>query len=280
MQLSELIPKSIFSSIGTIKNLRSLDHIYGFINYNKPFIEQFDTIVVSLNKMEDCSEEIAKACADLWLTHFKDCHILFDPINKGHMFGTIDLEENILRFVKERFPERPYLFKSTDDVLLTERLLGLEVPPADFYYLPSFSYETIVTHPAGVPKDKQDILEFVKGCIPQTNFYIIDVTKITSLYGEGIDRNRAIYEEYKKQQKNIKPWEINYGDGMKFDMETCLNHTAQFLSRFSLLKEKTICNLYTFVVTNKVGDPAHKNIYFAEEGVCHFHFSEDEVFML
>lgn len=191
------------------------------------------------------------------------------------MFGTIDLEETILEYIKRELPEVQYLWKSMDDVITTTDLLELEVEEAEFYYLPGFSYESIIK--AGGKKNLRKVYEtFDTGFYtPQTPFFILDVTNIDTLYGSDINTKITIYEEAKAQNQAVKPWDMPFD--IKFDCETHLGRTTKDLKKYCLLKDQ-FEDLLDMVEINKIGDPSHKNIYFEKLGVCHYHFYKDLIY--
>jgi hypothetical protein len=191
------------------------------------------------------------------------------------MFGTIDLEEAILKYVKRELPEVQYLWKSMDDVITTSDLLDLDVEEAEFYYLPGFSYESI--QKAGGKQNLHKVYQaFDSGVYtPQTTFFILDVTNIDSIYGNDIDTKIAIYEEVKARNPSVKPWEVPFN--IKFDCETHLGRTTKDLKKYCLIEDQ-FEDLLDMVEVNKIGDPSHKNIYFEKLGVCHYHFYKDLIY--
>lgn len=279
MTLQQLIARSVFGTIGTVKDDESLNKVYGFLKYNKPFLDHFPRIAVALNKVDGVSPELVIEYKKIWTDMFPQATCWSDNKNRGHMFGTIDLDESLLKYCKHNFPRYPFLFKSADDVLMEEKLLTVNLGHADFYYMPSLSYETIELA-GGLQSIKESLILHRKTPLPQTNFYVINLEKIDSLYGSTVKAKQKIYRELAEKQLNIKPWEIKYEDGIKFDMETLLYQTTKDLSKFLLLSDECLRNLCNFVYTNGVGDPSHKNIMFDELGLCHFHEYTKAVYVI
>jgi hypothetical protein len=263
MKLKDLLPDACYGSIATITGEESIHKVQTFLNMNADFINSFKNILVALNTGEKADSYIEEAYKNEWLKMVPNVVFLHAHDNKGHMFGTIELEELILRFAKTYFPKTRYLFKTMEDVITNSKLLELEVPEASFYYLPSISYESII-------RNKLDL--------PQTTFYILDITYIDSLYGKDVKLKHHEYLLALANNPRLKPWDMPFE--IKFDCETHLARTVKNHSKYCLLNSETYDKLLNFVEKHKVGDPSHKNIYFINEGICHYHNWEDSVFEL
>ena len=278
MVVKDLIKDSVFSTIATVE-LGSINKLADFLAYNYEVYSAFSTVIISYNVKEGTSQKTVDMFETLWKENISNCVFLRAEGNKGHMFGTIDLEERILKYVKENLPEVKYLFKSMDDVLTLPNFLDLEIEEADFYYLPGFSAASILHK-----EDSFGIKEYEtfndrpyqqQTWTPQTTFFIIDVTKIDSLYGPDVEEKKKIFEEVRDRlYPSIKPWEVSYS--LKFDCETHLGRTTKDLKKFCLISNK-FAELLEFVKVNKVGDPSHKNLYFEGAGLCHYHFYTADV---
>lgn len=274
MKLQSLTSKSCYATIATITE-DSFDKLNLFMQYNVDLIKQFPHVIISTNTLEDTPIRKVNQYHNTWRRLVPNCVILHSDKNRGHMFGTIDLEESILKYIKRELPEVQYLWKSMDDVITTTDLLDVEVEEAEFYYLPGFSYESI--QKAGGKENLRKIYDaFDSGFYtPQTPFFILDITNINSLYGSDIDIKINIYKEVKARNPAVKPWEVPFN--IKFDCETHLGRTTKDLKKFCLLKDQ-FEDLLDMVEINKIGDPSHKNIYFEKLGVCHYHFYKDLIY--
>ena len=274
MKLQSLTSKSCYATIATITE-DSFDKLNLFMQYNEELIKQFPHVIISTNSLEDTPIRKVNQYHNTWRRMVPNCVILHSDKNRGHMFGTIDLEEDILKHIKKELPEVQYLWKSMDDVITTTDLLDVEVEEAEFYYLPGFSYESI--QKAGGKENLRKIYDaFDSGFYtPQTPFFILDITNINSLYGSDIDIKINIYKEVKARNPAVKPWEVPFN--IKFDCETHLGRTTKDLKKFCLLKDQ-FKDLLDMVEINKIGDPSHKNIYFEKLGVCHYHFYKDLIY--
>lgn len=191
------------------------------------------------------------------------------------MFGTIDLEEAILKYVKRELPEVRYLWKSMDDVITSSEILKIEVKEADFYYTPGFSYESIIK--AGGRSNLHKIFEDYESGFwsPQTTFFILNITNIDSLYGNDVDSKTDIFKEAEAQRPSIKPWDMPFD--IKFSCETHLGRTTKDLKKHCLVEDQ-FEELLEMVYYHKMGDPSHKNIYFYRPGICHYHYYKDLIY--
>jgi len=275
VKLEDIIKESCFGTIATVKGEECLTKLQMFMEYNKAFINRFPKVIVSLNQAEGVSADTYKQYQEIWSRNVSNVLFLSSSDNRGHMFGTIDLEEAIFKYAKENYRSLKYLWKSMDDVLISEKVLDLEVKPASFYYIPGFSYESIVK--AGGKDNLYTAYEnFESGFwTPQTTFFIVDINSFTNLYGDDVDNKYRTYVELKKANPQIKPWEIPFD--IKFDCETHLGRTTKNVTKYCLICDK-FKDLLSFVETHQVGDPSHKNIFFNDLGICHYHFYTDVVY--
>lgn len=274
MKLQSITPKSCYATIATITE-DSFDKLNLFMQYNEELIKQFPHVIISTNSLEDTPMRKINQYHNTWRRMVPNCVILHSDDNRGHMFGTIDLEEAILKYVKRELPEVQYLWKSMDDVITTTELLDVEVDEAEFYYLPGFSYESI--QKAGGKDNLRKIYDAFDSRFytPQTPFFILDITSIDSIYGSDIDTKINIYKEVKTRNPYVKPWEVEFD--IKFDCETHLGRTTKDMKKYCLLKDQ-FEDLLDVIEINKIGDPSHKNIYFEKLGVCHYHFYKDLIY--
>lgn len=275
MKLESLIDKSCYATIATITTKESVEKLEFFYQYNKGLIDKFPQVIISTNAADDASIHAINLYHNTWRRLVPNCIILHSDENRGHMFGTIDLEEDILKYVKRNMPEVQYLWKSMDDVITTADLLDVEVEEVEFYYLPGFSYESI--QKAGGKENLRKIYDaFDSGFYtPQTPFFILDITNIDNLYGNDIDTKIDIYQEVKARNPSVNPWDMPFD--IKFDCETHLGRTTKDLKKYCLVEDK-FDDLLDMVEIHKIGDPSHKNIYFEKLGICHYHFYKDLIY--
>lgn len=264
MTIKDITNNSIFVSIATIKE-NSFSEAYGIYKHNFNFVSRFRNILFYYNIQEGSSKESVQKYLDMVGKVYPNAIIKVADVNYGHMFGTIDLEEKALEYIKKEFNTVDYIFKSMEDILISDSLSDLEIKKADFYYLPSFSYETTLNPDSDYT-------------LPQTTFFILKNGLVDSLYGKDVYYKKTIYEQQKLKNPNLKAWEVDFEDGLKFDCENHLNRTVKNLNRESLLSKEYFSKLFNFVQIYRVGDPSHKNIYFSDLGLCHYHFPDLPVY--
>lgn len=276
MLLENLLDKSCYGFTAHISE-ESLDKLDKFQPYLEAFLHNFQKVIIATNTNKDVPKDVIDQYHNKCRKIAPNCVILHSEVNRGHMFGTIDLDESIFRYVKENLPDHPYLWKSADDIIVSPDILVQEVEEAEFYYLPGFSYESLLR--AG---GKENLLHINRNEIfesglwtPQTPFFILYVHAVPSLYGDDIERKIHAYEEAKKYKPYIKPWEIEFD--IKFDCETHLGRSTRSLRKCNLVEEE-LEELMDFIMFNRVGDPSHKNIYFQRIGVCHYHYYNDLIY--
>lgn len=265
MKLRDIIKDSIFATIGTVTDHQGLYNAEEVWLHNKPVTDLFDLQTLQYNSAYEVPTYIVQSYGAKFLGHsFKNTVKNLHLKNRGHMFGTIDLDEACLSEAKDECFK--YLWKCTSDFLVGPAILDVEVPEDfDFAYLPGFSLETL--EQASGRTENYEKFNFV----PQTNFFIIKVDAVDNLYGNDIEEKKAQYEAVKKLHPHIKPWDMQFSDGVKFACEDHLARTTANLKKHCLLSPVTLNNLIDFVRVNKVADPSHKNIYFTQTQLCHYH---------
>ena len=289
MELKDILPISAFGCIGTVKGPHSADLLERYILHNKPVLGKFPQRIIAINKLPEVSNRDEQNYKNVWIKHFPFNTKVIIKDHMEHMFGAINLEEELLSTIKNDFHHIKYLFKSMDDVLIGEGLLEREYKEADVYYLPGFSYETLTDYQYNdslyVPNAPLDIhartfKNIYKQNVtnPQTTFSITNVDRFDSYYGDDILDRYSIYRRQAEQTPGIKPWEVTMPDGLKLDCESLFGRQIKDLTKECLLTDKEFEDLYMLVYQNKIADPAHKNIMFKELGICHFHFPDYGVF--
>lgn len=288
MKLKDILPISAFGCIGTVKGPHSADLLERYILHNKPVLEKFPQRIIAINKLPEASDEDEYDYGYVWIKHFPTNTKVIIKNHMEHMFGAINLEEEILSTVKNDFPHIKYLFKSMDDVLIGKGLFEREYREADVYYLPGFSYESLRIFESDFNKmNRKSTPRLITSYInnyknnvtnPQTTFSITNVDRFDSYYGDDILDRYSIYRREAEQTPGIKPWEVTMPDGLKLDCESLFGRQIKNLSKECLLTDTEFTDLYMLVYQNKIADPAHKNIMFKELGICHFHFPGHGVF--
>ena len=137
MNLKELINKSVYGTIGHVASEDDIDLLEQYIVYNLPVLKEFKQVIVATNYSEQLQNENQK----VWEKYFPQCIILDSKINRGHNFGTADLDNMVFDYCKENNIE--WLCKAANDIIIQEDIVNKQVDDADFYYMNGFSFETI-----------------------------------------------------------------------------------------------------------------------------------------
>lgn len=256
MNLKQLINKSVYGTIGYISSQNDLDLLEQYILYNLPVLKEFKKIVVATNYKDSSNTNLILKNNKLWESYFPNCSYINSPTNRGHNFGTADLDNLIFGYCKLYNIE--WLCKSANDIILQESILNKEIEEADFYYLNGIGYGGMTQYNFDFDK----IIE--QDFYPQTNFYFINVSKI-----DYLNDKEHINEIYNKVQNipnyNNKAWEYGFKscEGL---LKECIEKNN--LSKYHLISQEKYLILLKLIKDNFIHDPSHKNIMI--EGICHY----------
>lgn len=244
-----------------------------YLIYNKAIIEQFPNMVIAINS----DEKDLSFIKELLSMYVEEVDLIFLDQNRGHMFGTMDLDEAVLNASKS-YPQK-YLLKISQDVILESYLEEVDIKKdQDFYFLPGFSYETLQRNVD--VSTLYNIFKEAKGddFTPQSNFFIINKEIFPSVYGDKnlINNLYLEFQEILKTKPNAKCWEEFTNP--KFDCETYLGNNVKLLTTNiqSLLSKEEFNFLWEYIDSYKVGDPSHKNIMLPC-GICHFQWKNQPI---
>ena len=260
MNLKQLINKTVYGTIGYITSQDDLDTLESYILYNSPVLEEFKQIVIATNYGSPLQNENTQ----LWKKYFPNCIIIDSEVNRGHNFGTADLDNMVFDWCKENNEE--WLCKSANDVIFQETILKKEIEEANFYYLDGISYETLYLNNFDYEK------LYTEYFYPQSNFYFINVNKSDYLNDKAyLDKTY----EYSKTILNYngKIWEYIEGWSCENFLKNCIKRNR--LSKEYLLNLPQHKKLCEAIQMYQVGDPSHKNIMI--EGICHFQFPNQNI---
>jgi hypothetical protein len=263
MILKQLINKSVYGTIGYISSQDDIDLLESYILYNLLVLKEFKHIVVATNYKEFNLQLINKHI-DMWEKYFPNCYLIDSEINRGHNFGTADLDNMVFDWCKENNEE--WLCKGANDVIFNDSVLDIEIEEADFYYLNGISYETLYLNNF----DYEQISK--KHFIPQTNFYFINVSKCDYL------NNKQYLDETYEYSKTIdnyngKIWEYIKGWSCEDFVKNCIIRNN--LKTYYLLDDNKHKKLCEAIKMYQIGDPSHKNIMI--DGICHFQYPNQEI---
>jgi hypothetical protein len=258
--LKNLIYKSVYGTIGYIASQDDLDLLEQYILHNLPVLKEFKQIVVATNYGSPLQNENTQ----LWRTFFPDCIILDSEVNRGHNFGTADLDNMVFDWCKENNEE--WLCKSANDIILQESILEKQVEEADFYYLNGIGYGGMI--PYDFDFDKIISEDFY----PQTNFYFMNIKKT-----DYINNKEFLNKTYNYMQTipnyNGKIWEYIEGWTCEDFLKQCVERNN--LSKYHLIPKEKYLSLLQIVKDYNTHDCSHKNMII--EGICHFQHPKQSV---
>ena len=255
MLLKELVNKSWYGSIGYIENRDSIDLLGSYLLHNKPVLDEFKGHIFIFTYKELDDEYLETVISST----LPDALILYLGENRGHNFGTADLDNVVFDVCKDL--EIEWLCKTSIDVILQPEVLDIPIQEADFYYMNGIGY-------GGMEKYNFDNTKIIfEDFFPQTNFYFINVSKTDYLNDE-----KYLDETYKYIQSidnyNGKIWEYIQGWECEGSLRECVERNN--LSKYHLINPNTYIKLLELIKQNQIHDCSHKNIMI--NGVCHFQF--------
>ena len=258
--IKQLINKSVYGTIGYIGSEQDLNLLEQYILYNISLLKEFKQIIVATNYSDLSLIENNKK---IWIKYFPGCILLDSKINRGHNFGTADLDDLVFEYCKENNIE--WLCKSSNDIIIQESILDKKIEEADFYYLNGIGYGGMIKYDFDFDKIKNE--DFY----PQTNFYFINIFKC-----DYLNDKEHITEIYNKTQSlsnyNHKAWEYGFRS-----CETLLRECIERnnLIKLHLIPQEKYINLLRIIKDYNIHDCSHKNIMI--EGVCHLQYPEQQV---
>lgn len=265
MNLKKLINKSVYGTIGYISSEYDIAVFEYYIQNNLKVLNEFKRIIVAINYDEDKS--LTNLLHSLLKGYFEDFTLLINPENRGHNFGTADLDNLIFEYCKDNNHE--WLCKSSNDMFLDECLLTKEINEADFYYLNGIGLGGMIKYDF----DNERIIN--EDFYPQTNFYFINVSKIDYLNNQDY-----IDETYEYIQSipdyNGRVWEYIPGWSCEDFLKNCIERNS--LKKEHLISRNSYISLLNLIKADNIHDPSHKNI--SIEGICHYHNINQGIYMI
>lgn len=263
MLIKELIGKSWYVANGYVDSLDSLDVLEQYVVYNYKIIKEFKGVVIATTYKEQ-SAELINSNTKLWKKYFPECVLIDVKENRGHSFGIADSENALIDYCKSNGID--WICKSSNDVLIQEKIFDVQIEEADLYYLNGFAKYHLAIN--GFDYDKM----YSEYFYPQTNFYFIDCSKIDYLYNK-----EYVNETYEYRLKipnyNNKIWEYIPDWSCEEFLKKCCDRNG--LNKFYFLPKELHIKLCDVVNHYNIGDPSHKNIFV--NGICHFQFPNESV---
>ena len=260
MNLKTLINKSYYGSIGYIENNTSIDLLGSYLLYSKLILDEFKGHIFAFTYKELDRYYLESVIYEL----YPNATILVLDKNRGHNFGTADLDNFIFDYSKNNNIE--WLCKSASDIILTDDILSVEIDEADFYYLNGISFEDL----NNFKFDYKEILD--KHFYPQTNFYFINVSKTDYLNDKEYIDNTYI-QSLKILNYNGKIWEYIEGWSCENFLRQCIWRNN--LIKWHLIEESKYRKLLDVVKMYQIHDCSHKNIMIGS--ICHLQYPEQPV---
>lgn len=261
--MKKLVKKSYYGSIGYLENNDDISLFQSYLHFNQPVLKEFKGHIFAFTYKEINHESLKSVIHEL----FPNAEIILLRENRGHNFGTADLDNTIFDYCKLNNIE--WLCKSANDIIIQDWFLKKKVPKADFYYLNGIGYGGMVKYGF----DNQRIIN--EDFYPQTNFYFINVSKTDYL------TDKKYLDKTYSQVQNIpdyngKVWE--YFEG--WSCEDFLANTVERnnLSKHHLVPQENYIKLLETVKDNNIHDCSHKNIMI--EGVCHYQHPDQNILII
>lgn len=253
MILKDIINKSWYGSIGYIDNRDSIDTLGSYLLHNKPILDEFEGHIFAFTYKDLDDEYLEETISSL----YPEALILYLEKNRGHNFGTADLDNLIFDYCKDNNIE--WLCKASNDIILQPEILDLSIEKADFYYMEGIGY-------GGMVNWDFDFKEIIKNYFyPQTNFYFINVSKTDYLTDK--DYINETYDQIQKTPNyNGKIWEYIQDWSCEHFLIDCVKRNN--LSKHHLITPKTYIKLLELIKQQQIHDCSHKNIMI--EGICHY----------
>ena len=263
MILKELINKSWYGSIGYINNNSDIELLGSYLLHNQLVLDEFEGHIFAFTYNELNEEYLENTISSL----YPDAIIIYLDENRGHNFGTADLDNVVFDICKDL--EVEWLCKASNDIILQPEVLGIEIEDADFYYMEGIGYGGMVNWNFDFDKILNEYF------YPQTNFYFINVSKTDYL----TDKN-YIDETYNQIQSienyTGKIWEYIQNWTCEDFLKQCVERNK--LSKYHLVPKKTYIKLLELIKREQIHDCSHKNIMI--EGICHYQYSNQNIIQI
>jgi hypothetical protein len=263
MNLKQLINKSIYGTIGYISSQDDIDLVEQYVVHNLDILKEYKWVIIATNFE---NKDLILPYEDMW-GKYLDCTLLTSPINRGHNFGTADLDNLIFDYCKDNNIE--WLCKSANDIILTNEIFNIKINEADFYYLNGIGYGGMINY--NFDFDKIISQDFY----PQTNFYFINVLK-TDYLNDKKYINDTYNESLKIPNYNSKIWEYIKGWSCENFLKQCVERNNLF--KYHLVSKDKYIKLLNTIQQYNIHDCSHKNIMI--NGICHFHFSKEQIILI
>lgn len=274
MKLKDVINESAYCSIGCITKLDDIENLERYVLYNLPVISQFPKIIIAHTKTDNVTQRELNDYNNIWLKHFGDKCIMINRKNYGHTFGFTDLDKTVI--FQSKHMGYKWIWKSTNDILINETIFNVEMDDSEFFFFQGHGYTGMESYykldvDKAVDSFKDNGYEYF---FPQTNFFITksDIDCLCedewfeNLYNKCINDPNYINNKTQIEYKYLL-CEIVLRDCVWRNNLKCKH----------LIGKESYKKLIQTIIFNRISDSSHKNIFFTECGICHFHFMEQPV---
>lgn len=265
---------SAFCSIGCITKEADIETLWSYLQLNRETINRFGRIIVAHTKTNNVTQDQLINYNKVWLDVFGERCIVLNRPNFGHTFGFTDLDNTVIEEAKRQNVK--WIWKSTNDVLIEKQIYNVEMDGAEFFFFQGHGITGLDTY---YKRDVNKAVENFKDngyeyFFPQTNFYIIkgdvdyliEPAKFDELY------NKCIADpDYSKN-----PTQTEY----KYLLCECALRDCVWRNKLKckhLIGKESYKQLLETILMYRIADSSHKNIFFKECGICHFHFPNEQI---
>jgi len=260
MNLKNLINKSWYGSIGYIQSDSDIELLGSYLLHNQLVLDEFEGHIFAFTYKELNEEYLENTISSL----YPDAIIIYLDENRGHNFGTADLDNTVFDICKDL--EVKWLCKASNDIILQPDILGIPIQEADFYYMNGIGFGGMVKY------DFNNERIINEDFYPQTNFYFINVSKTDYLNDKDyIDETHEYIQSL--EYYNGKIWEYIEGWTCERFLKQCVERNN--LLTYHLISPKTYIRLLELVKMNRLHDCSHKNLMI--DGICHYQWSNQNI---
>jgi len=263
MNLKNLINKSWYGSIGFINNDSDIELLGSYLLHNQLILDEYKGHIFALTYNELNKEYLENTILSL----YPNAIIIYLDENRGHNFGTADLDNTIFNYCKENNIE--WLCKASNDIILQPEVLEIPIQEADFYYMDGIGYGGMENLNFDSNKIQNEYF------YPQTNFYFINVSKTDYLTDKNYI-NKTYNQIQQLDNYNGKIWEYIQDWSCEWFLLHCVERNN--LIKYHLIPQETYIKLLELVKLNQIHDCSHKNIMI--EGIYHYQHPDKNIIII
>jgi hypothetical protein len=249
------------------ENQKDLDKFDYIQSLNHDFNQLFSksTTVACVNYLnEGVKNRLSKEVDNLMNHHFKNAQVIHHR-SSGKNIEEHTFQENFLIHFCKKLGYK-FICKSMDHVLVQKEAFKLKIDPSiDFHYTCGVGWTKCEQKDNNI----QDICD--TEFFPQTNFYILNVSKVDYLY--DLEKVKTTKKEWEKE-----PEKFNGPYYIEMEAETANMANRNNLSKRDIIPRDKFEQIIKNVIKFKIGDPSYKNL--ATCGITHFQHPYSPVYDL